>query len=153
MKYYIDNIKKRDSEMVVSGWAVSDSLDVPVEIEIVGKKSGSIPFTRADAGRFDVNREFFLGKSPLKLGFCITFFFDPEENYEIVFRADGKVIREKLKVGGTKDRHSLLVGRLCRLLRPDTIQRGFAILKQYGWRTFLRKLFGNWKSREKRFLP
>lgn len=151
MKYYIDNIKKRDSEMVVSGWAVSDSLDVPVEIEIVGKKSGSIPFTRADAGRFDVNREFFLGKSPLKLGFCITFFFDPEENYEIVFRADGKVIREKLKVGGTKDRHSLLVGRLCRLLRPDTIQRGFAILKQYGWRTFLRKLFGKLKKSQNQY--
>ena len=73
MNYYIDNIKKRDFEMVVSGWAVSDSPDVPVEIEIVGKRNGSVPFARADAGRFDVNREFFLGKSPLKLGFCITF--------------------------------------------------------------------------------
>ena len=46
MKYYIDNIKKKDSEMVVSGWAVSDSPDVPVEIEIVGKKNGNVPFSR-----------------------------------------------------------------------------------------------------------
>lgn len=59
MKYYIDNIKKKDSEMVVSGWAVSDSPDVPVEIEIVGKKNGNVPFSRADAGRFDVNQDFF----------------------------------------------------------------------------------------------
>ncbi len=151
MKYYIDNIKKKDSEMVVSGWAVSDSPDVPVEIEIVGTKNGNVPFSRADAGRFDVNREFFLGKSALKLGFCITFPCDPEDVYEIVFRADGKIIRGKLTAGGTKEHHAVHFVRFRQLFRPDTIQRGFAILKQYGWKAFFKKLSGKLKKNKDRY--
>lgn len=151
MKYYIDNIKKRNSETVVSGWAVSDSPDIPVEIEIVGKRSGSIPFIRADAGRFDVNREFFLGKSPLKLGFCITFCCEPGETYEIVFHADGKTLKGSLTAGGTRDRHGTHFLRLRQLFRPDTIQRGFAILKQYGWKAFFKKLFGKLKKDKNKY--
>ncbi len=151
MKYYIDNIKKRDSETVVSGWAVSDSPEVPVEIEIVGKRSGSVPFTRTDAGRFDVNREFFLGKSLLKLGFCITFCSEPGESYEIVFHADGKTLRGNLAVGGTRDRHGAHFLRFRQLFRSDTIQRGLAILKQYGWKAFFKKLFGKLKRDKNKY--
>lgn len=151
MKYYIDNIKQRDSEMVVSGWAVSDSPDVPVEIEIVGKRGGSVPFTRADAGRFDVNREFFLGKSPLKLGFCITFSREPDETYEIVFHADGKTVRGRLEAGGTREGRAVRFVRLRQLFRPDTIRRGIAILRQYGWRAFFKKLSGKLKKNKEKY--
>ncbi|MCI8465147.1 MAG: glycosyltransferase family 2 protein [Lachnospiraceae bacterium] len=132
--------------MVVSGWAVSDSPEVPVGIEIVGKKSGSIPFTRTDAGRFDVNREFFLGKSQLKLGFCISFPYDAEDTYEIVFHAEGKTMKGKLTAGGTKAQKAAPFLRLRLLLRPDTIGRGMAILRQYGWKAFFKKLSGKLKK-------
>ncbi len=149
MKYYIDHIKTKDCEMTISGWAVSDSPNIPVEIEIIGKKSGNVPFTRTDAGRFDVNREFFWGKSTLKLGFCITFSYDSEDTYAIVFRADGKTMRRKLHDGGAKEERPVPFSRLKQLFRPDTVGRGITILKQYGWRAFLKKLFGKLKkSRE-----
>ncbi|MCI8550449.1 MAG: glycosyltransferase family 2 protein [Lachnospiraceae bacterium] len=148
MKYYIDSIQTRNSEMVLSGWAVSDSPDVPVEIEIVGKKNGKIPFTRTDAGRFDVNREFFLGKSELKLGFCITFSYDSQDTYEIIFRVGGKTLKGKLAVGGgVKGKHYVLFPRLRLLFRRDTISRGMAILRQYGWKAFFKKLAGKLKKR------
>ncbi len=151
MKYYIDTVETKDSEMVLSGWAVSSSPEIPVDIEIVGKKSGKVPFVRTDAGRFDVNREFFVGKSALKLGFCISFLYDAKDSYEIVFRAEGKTLKEKVAMGGTKDRPASLLLRLKLLFRPDSIKRGIAILKQYGWKAFFKKLAGKFRQDKKRY--
>ncbi len=145
MKYYIDTVEKKDSEMTISGWAVGNSPETFVEIEVIGKKSGRVPIVRTDAGRFDVNREFFMGKSTQKLGFCISFPCEETDTYEILFRAEGKTIREKLEAGGTKDRPASLFLRLGLLVRPDSLRRGIAVLRQYGWRAFFKKLAGKFK--------
>lgn len=140
MRYYIDNVKIQNSTMVILGWAVSASPDVPVKIEVCDQKGNPVAMNRTDTERYDVNQDAFHGESTLKLGFCILIDYQPENTYYMVFSADGKRRKEKLEPGDRqKDKRDRLL-KLHEMFRTDTIERGFSFLRQYGLRAFFKKL-------------
>ncbi len=97
MKYYIDSVRTEATEISVLGWAISESPNIPVRITIIGPSGIKVAASYIHIHRFTVNQEFFAGKSDLDLGFCISFLYEKEKKYYIVFEADGKRIKRRIR--------------------------------------------------------
>ena len=139
MKYYIDNVKIQNSAMVVIGWAASAHPDVPVNIKVCDKKGKTVQTTRTDMERSDANQEVFRGLSRLKLGFCILLDYEPKQSYYMIFEADGKRKKERLRPRKNQNNRLKRIMKMREMLRVDTIGRGISFLRRNGLYAFLRR--------------